>query len=172
MKLNIIEKEVLNPLGEPKKNKIKLNPIKSPIKTICYVDNTKPNADVILNHINHLFGNIDSINISKPAGAPAGDDDIQKAVKADLTILALGDCGSCTTWVILDAIKLERAGNSTISICSHKFSDFARNLAESYGASGLRILEIEHPIAGLDEEEIELKVQNVLQKLNKLIKIT
>ncbi|AXV37809.1 MAG: hypothetical protein CIT01_06145 [Methanobacterium sp. BRmetb2] len=171
MKLNIIEKDVLNPLGETAGDKIYLTPIKSNIRNISYLDNTKPNADLILDTIQEELKKLNNIRITKPAGAPASDEAIQKACESDLVFLAVGDCGSCSTWVILDAIRLEKVGIPTISICSHKFSDFARMLAESHGAYGLRILELDHPIVGVDEDGIILKVQNIIPEIKKITKM-
>ncbi|GAB4306959.1 MAG: UGSC family (seleno)protein [Methanobacteriaceae archaeon] len=169
MKVNIIEKEVLNPLGDTDTKKINLKPLNPNINVICYLDNTKPNADVILKTIQREIASPKSFKIIKPAGAPASNRDILRACKSDMVILAVGDCGSCSTWVILDAIKLERMGIPTISICSRQFSDYARMLAKSYGAPDLRIFDIEHPVAELDEEEIKLKVKSIIIKIKKLL---
>lgn len=168
MKIKIIEKEVLDPLGETSGAKMKLVPIAKGIGKISLIDNTKPNADVILNTIKENLKNMDFLNVKKPAGAPATPEQIKEACKADVSILAVGDCGSCTTWVILDAIRLEKEGTPTISICSHKFSQFARSLARSQGADNLRIVEIEHPISGQKKEEIEAKTQDLIPKIKNL----
>lgn len=168
MRIKIIEREVLNPLGETSVEKLELNPIPRKIGKISLIDNTKPNADVILNIIKENLKNMDFLNVKKPAGAPATPEQIKKACKADMSILAVGDCGSCTTWVILDAIKLEKEGTPTISICSHKFSQFARSLARSHGANNLRIVEIEHPISGQKKEEIVAKTQDLIPKIKNL----
>ncbi|MCE7699225.1 MAG: hypothetical protein K8E24_010555, partial [Methanobacterium paludis] len=96
---------------------------------------------------------------------------IEKAADAELSILALGDCGSCTTWVVLDAIRLEKRGVPTISICSHHFAPFARELAGSYGAKNLRIVEIEHPIAGLSEKDVKAKTLKIIPKIKEILGI-
>src|SRR3974390_836059 len=102
MKVKIIEKDVLNPLAEKEVLKMEINPIPDKISKISLFDNTKPNADVILDTIQK---NLDDINFSwikKPAGAPATPQQIKTAAEADVSILAVGDCGSCTSWIILD----------------------------------------------------------------------
>ena len=81
----------------------------------------------------------------------------KSAANAEIVILALGDCGSCCSWVILDAIRLEKMGTPTISICSDRFLNFALELAKSHGAEDLNILRIKHPVAGLSKQEIEEK---------------
>ena len=106
---------------------------------------------------------------TKGAAEGASKEDILTASRSDLCILALGDCGSCTTWTILDAIRLEKLGISTISICSSKFVDFAKLLAESNGAKNLKILSIEHPIAGQKNSDVKNKTNDVLVKIKELI---
>ena len=153
MKVKITEKEVMDPLGESAANKIELTRVPEKISKISFFDNTKPNADIILNTI-ALNLNINSIKVEKPAGAAATEEQLKKAANVDLSIIAVGDCGSCSTWVILDAIRLEKEGTPTISICSDKFTEYAKSLAKSYGADDLKIVEITHPISGQKEEEI------------------
>ncbi|MBI5680935.1 MAG: hypothetical protein HZC47_08585 [Methanobacterium sp.] len=168
MRVNVVAKDVMDPLGESAAAKIEITAIPPKINKITYFDNTKPNADIILNTIKENL-KIDSIDAQKPAGAPATKEQIEKAKKGDLVILALGDCGSCTTWVILDAIRLEKKGIPTISICSHKFVEYAHSLAKAQGAENLRIVEINHPIAGLKEDEVKLKSEEIIPSIKKLI---
>lgn len=173
MKVKIIEKEVLSPLAEEKVVKIEINPIPNIINKISLFDNTKPNADLILETIQkNIKKNSDFISfirVKKPAGAPATPQQIKKAAKADVSILALGDCGSCTTWVILDAVRLEKEGTPTICICSHQFTSFAHELAKSHGLEKLRIIEIEHPIAGQSKPIVEDKTVRILPEIKNLL---
>jgi hypothetical protein len=169
MNIKIKEREVLNPLAEKDTIQIKLNPLPQKMSVIALLDNTKPNADLILNTIQENLEADNFIRINKPTGDSATSKQIKKVIKADLVILALGDCGSCTTWLILDALKLEKKGIPTISICSHVFSPFARELAESYGANSLRIMEIEHPLAGQSDESVKTKTKKIINQMNKIL---
>jgi len=170
MRVNVIEKEVMNPLAETAANKIKISSIPNKISKITYFDNTKPNADIILNTIKENLG-IDSIDAQKPAGDGATEEQMKEAHKGDLVILALGDCGSCTTWVILDAVRLEKEGKPTICICTHKFADYGKSLAKAQGTEDLRIFEIDHPIAGLKEDEVKVKTEKIIPEIKKLLKL-
>ena len=170
MRVKVTEKEVMDPLAETATEKTEISPIPGKIGKITYFDNTKPNADVILEKIQENL-NIKYIKAIKPAGAPAADEQMNEAKKGDLVILALGDCGSCTTWVILDAIRLEKEGIPTICICTHKFTDYAYSLAKAQGAEDLRIVEIEHPIAGLEEDAVKAKTEKIIPEIKKLLKI-
>ena len=171
MKVKIVEKDILNPLAENEAIKLEINPIPENINKISLFDNTKPNANLILKIIAESLDNINFHRVIKPAGAPATPQQLENAVQADLSILALGDCGSCTSWVILDAIRLEKDEIPTISICSHKFITYAKELARSHGMENLRIVEIEHPIAGQSQDRVERKVKKILPEIEALLKL-
>lgn len=171
MRVKLTEKDVLNPVGEVKKKKINLNPLPYDFDQVSLLDNTKPGASIILKVLSESLGNREFLCVKKPAGAPATDQQIMKASASDLAILALGDCGSCASWVVLDAIRLERRGTPTISIFSDHFAPFARQLAESHGMGDLRILEIEHPIAGLGNDEVEEKAFKIVSNLLYILQI-
>lgn len=171
MKIKVIEKEVMDPLAETMAQKIEISPIPEKISKITYFDNTKPNADVILNTVREKL-NIEHIEAIKPAGAPATEEQMKIAKKGDVVILALGDCGSCTTWVILDAIRLEKEGKPTLCICTHEFTEYAHSLAKAHGAEDLRIVEIQHPIAALEEDEVKEKTLKIIPEIKKLLNIT
>jgi hypothetical protein len=174
VKVNVTEREIMDPLADFGGEKIDLNEIPSKISKISLFDNTKPNADVILETIESqlkgMLKGVEIIHSEKPAGAGATPEQLQKAAQGDVSILALGDCGSCTNWVILDAIRLEKEGVATISICSHKFASFARNLAQAHGAEGLRILEVEHPIAGREKDEVQEKTLRIVPEIKEILK--
>ncbi len=171
MNVKIIEREVLNPLGETEMDKVEINPLPKELSRISLFDNTKPGANIILETVLESLGEIEFSDVKKPAGASATPQQLKNAADAKLSILALGDCGSCTTWVVLDAIRLEKKGVPTISICSHHFAPFARELAESYGAKDLRIVEIEHPIAGLSEEDVKAKTLKIIPEIKEILGI-
>jgi len=168
MRVKIIEREVLNPLADTDSKKIKINPIPKNIDALILFDNTKPNANIILDFISKEidFERLNKFN--KPPGAPASEEQIEN-VQADLAILASGDCGSCTTWLVLDAIKLEKQGTPTISICSNIFAPFARELAKSYGAAELKIVEVKHPLAGQSEGIIRSRADQAIDQIKKMI---
>jgi hypothetical protein len=171
MRVKVVEKEVLNPLADLDSVKIDLNSIPYDFETVSLVDNTKPGADIILKFLAENLGKRKFIDVKKPAGAAATNQQLKKACKGDIALLALGDCGSCSSWVVLDAIRLEKMGTPTIAICSTSFSDFAHELAGSHGAQDLNILSVEHPIAGLSKEQIEGKIRKILPALRYILQI-
>lgn len=171
MKVRLVEREVLDPLGVVQADKLKVNPLPEDFEKVSILDNTKPGAEIILDILAESLGNREFIKVKKPAGAPATPEQIDNASSGEIVILALGDCGSCTSWVILDAIRLEKMGIPTISICSTHFAPFARELAKSHGMDELRILEIKHPIAGLSTDEVNEKARKLIPSFLYLLQI-
>jgi hypothetical protein len=171
MQVKIVEKDILDPLGDIDQVKLDLNPIPHDFEFISLVDNTKPGADVILSSLAENLGKRKFITIKKPAGAPATMKQLEIASEGEIALIALGDCGSCSSWVILDAIRLEKKGVPTISICSEKFTEFAHKIAKSHGAEDLRILSVEHPIAGSSNNEIQIKTLPIIPSLKYILQI-
>jgi hypothetical protein len=171
MRVKVVEKEVLDPLAEIKTIRENINKIPDDFNIVSIINNTKPGADIVLSVVAETLGKRNFINVKKPAGAPATPQQLEKAGNGELAVLALGDCGSCSSWVILDAIRLEKMGVPTLSICSTKFSKFAHELARSHGAEDLRILSVKHPIAGISEDEIREKTMEILPSLRYILQI-
>ena len=171
MNVKVIEKDLMDPLAEINNVKVDLNNIPYDFEHVTLLDNTKPGADVVLEFVEENLGNRKFNWVKKPAGAPATIKQLEMAAKSEIVFLALGDCGSCSSWVILDAIRLEKMGIPTVSICSDKFLPFAHELAKSHGAEKLNILSVEHPIAGLSKEEIVKKTLEILPSLRYILQI-
>ena len=171
MNVKVIEKDLMDPLAEINEVNIDLNHIPDDFEYVTLLDNTKPGADVVLKVVEENLGKRKFNWVKKPAGAPATIKQIDQAAESEIVFIALGDCGSCSSWVILDAIRLEKMGIPTISICSDRFSPFAHELARSHGAQKLNILSVEHPIAGLSRKEIVKKTVEILPSLRCILQI-
>lgn len=169
MKVKVVEKDVMDPVAETGECKIDLNRVAPDFTKLTLFDNTKPGADVILDYLGDNLGKPEVIRVKKPAGAPATQNQLAKAALGEVVILGLGDCGSCSSWVILDAIRLEKLGVPTISICSTSFSDFSHELAKAHGAENLSIIKVQHPIAGTSVSEIQEKTRQILPLIKELL---
>jgi hypothetical protein len=74
--------------------------------------------------------------------------------EADFVVYALGDCGSCTSWCIRDAVELEALGVPTAVIVSKVFEPLGHFEAESLGMADLPLLVVPHPVASLPLAEL------------------
>jgi hypothetical protein len=92
--------------------------------------------------------------------------------KCDLVIIASGDCGSCTSYVIHDAVELEKRRTPTISVCTSEFLALGRVEAEALNMPYLAILEIPHPLGGLKIEAVRAKADGAIDELMALVKMS
>lgn len=143
--------------------------------TIGLLDNTKPNAEVLLTEIaGELQRRYDagkSVMYTKGYfGTPMEREMLDQLVQdCDLVITAVGDCGSCSAATVADGIMLERAHVPAVSIVSDSFLVSGRAMAEVQGFAGYRFVAVEHPVASLDAEQIRARVQTVLPEVLRIL---
>lgn len=162
-----IDEEILDPTGEVgdkgRKYRLADRPESLNGKRIVLYSNNKQNSDHFLEgvaeSIKEEYPEADISEVMyKPTASSPGDkwDLIDEAEEeADIVLLAYGDCGSCTTYTVYDAIEFERRGIPTASFSSEKFINLGRYDALHRGAPGLPLIEFDHPIANLDAEEVK-----------------
>lgn len=143
--------------------------------TLGLLDNTKPNAAVLLSEIASKLrsrcGVGESIEYAKGYfGTPMEEDLLKQIVQdCDLVVTAVGDCGSCSAATIADGILLERAGVPAVSICSDSFVMSARAMAKVQGFPGFEFAAVRHPVASLDTEQIRGRVQGILLEVLRIL---
>lgn len=74
---------------------------------------------------------------------------------SDAAIVGLGNCGSCTSWTIADALRAAETGIPTIAVATAHFEGLARNLAKRGGRSGLRLHVLPYPLDILPKDEVD-----------------
>lgn len=73
---------------------------------------------------------------------------------SDMAIVGLGNCGSCTSWTIADALRAADTGMPTIAVATAHFEGLAHNLAKRGGRSGLRLHILPYPLDILPKEQV------------------
>lgn len=68
-----------------------------------------------------------------------------------------------------DGILLERAGVPAVSICTDSFLLPARAMAKVYGFPGFQFVTVPHPIASLDEDQIQARARDVLPEVLRIL---
>jgi hypothetical protein len=130
---------------------------------IGVLDNSKANARQILvtvgAEIAAKTGAIVSHAVCKPtASRPCPEPMFEEMlVKADVIVMGVGDCGSCTTWSVHDMAAFEDAGRPVSLIVTDVFKDMATAVAESLGYHDAPLAVTSHPIGGLARDELEVK---------------
>lgn len=131
---------------------------------VTLYSNNKQNSDHFLQGVTEAIAVDHGIEVSevvyKPAASSPGSrwgliDEV--AANSDVVLLAYGDCGSCTTYTVSDAIEFERRGIPTVSYSTDEFIQLGQYDAFHRGCPGLPIVEFEHPIASLDGAEVTAK---------------
>jgi hypothetical protein len=71
---------------------------------------------------------------------------------------------------VLDSILLEKAGVPAISIVTDAFVDTGKVMASKWGIPQFRFLSVPHPVANLNDEELDLRADDLLNEVIKLLK--
>ena len=70
---------------------------------------------------------------------------------------------------MLDAILMERAGTAAIAIVTEPFRATGEAMAAAWGMSGYPFLETPHPIANLDDKELDARADRLLEAVEALL---
>jgi len=145
--------------------------------TLGIIDNTKPNAAVILSQLGDIlkerygFKEVRSY-VKNYFGTPMTPDLLkQVAEECDVVVTAVGDCGSCSAATVADGIMLEREGIPAVSICTDSFVASAQAMAEVQGFPNYAFVTMAHPVASLDAEELQERVTTALPEVTKILAV-
>ena len=146
--------------------------------TVGLLDNTKPNATLLLDeivaHLRRDYG-IGEVKhyVKDYFGTPVKDELFQQIVsEVDIVITAVGDCGSCSAATVADGIMFERAGIPTVSITSDSFAMSGRAMAEVQGFPGFQFVMVQHPVASLDTEHIRGRADQAVPDALRILGVT
>lgn len=146
--------------------------------TVGLLDNTKPNASVLLREVAELLkaehGVAETRIYAKGYFGTPMTEDLRDQVVAecDVVITAVGDCGSCSAATVADGILLERAGKPTASICTDSFSPSGNAMAQVQGFPGFEFVTVEHPMASLDNDQIRERARAALPQILRILGLT
>lgn len=171
---------VLDPTSKRRRQDIELAPRLSTIEggVIGFLWNDKPNANFLLERFAELLmdklGPAEIMHRHKFSAADPAPEEIVNELsrKCDVVIIASGDCGSCTSYVIHDAVELEKRRTPTISVCTNEFLALGRVEAEALNMPYLAILEIPHPLGGSKREAVRAKADDAIDELIALVKMS
>jgi len=71
---------------------------------------------------------------------------------------------------VLDSILLEREGIPAISIVTDAFVETGNIMASNWGVPGFRFLSVPHPVANLNDEELDQRADDVVNEVVELLK--
>ena len=70
---------------------------------------------------------------------------------------------------MLDAILFERTGTPAIAVITEPYRPTGQAMATSWGMPGYRFLEVPHPIANLDEKELDERADRLVEQVVALL---
>jgi hypothetical protein len=85
----------------------------------------------------------------------------QIARENDIVLTAIGDCGSCCSCCIRDAVALERLGKPTAAIITTEFVHETELTRAAIGMPGLKAVVIDHPVSSITAEEVAARVVQI-----------
>ncbi|MGO2113050.1 MAG: UGSC family (seleno)protein [Pseudoclavibacter sp.] len=135
------------------------------------LDNTKPNATLLLEALGELLTTTQKVGSTKLYtkdyfGTPAKQELLDEIVReSDIVVTAVGDCGSCSAATVADGLLLEQAGVPTVSITSDSFFASGRAMATVQGFPDFEFMAVPHPVASLNGDEIRGRAEQALPQV-------
>jgi hypothetical protein len=83
------------------------------------------------------------------------------AANNDLVLTAIGDCGSCCSCCIRDAVALEKLGIPSAAIITTEFERETELTRMALGMQGLIPIVIDHPVSSITQAEVESRAAQV-----------
>jgi hypothetical protein len=154
--------KVLNPVQDPVDQHYALAPRLETLsgKTLGLYSNLKLNATKLLDMIAGELAKDGDFKIQRGEYSmwnlmePDAWSDIDRC---DAVILANGDCGSCSSSGIANAVSLETRGIPTMLVTTPPFVAACTTMAVISGIKDLRWAVVEHPIGNATDEELRAK---------------
>ncbi|OBK21308.1 hypothetical protein A5634_00490 [Mycobacterium asiaticum] len=92
----------------------------------------------------------------------------QIATENDIALTAIGDCGSCCSACVNDAVRLEQAGVPTVAIVTTEFELEARLQRESRGLASLEPAVASHPISSLTLDQLDDRAAEIAPQARRI----
>lgn len=144
-------------------------------KTVGLVDNGKQNAGRFVDELGKLlvdrYGVGSVVLRKKPVATVDAPAELLEDLhdSADLVVIGVGDCGSCSAAAVADGIALERLGTPAAVVCTESFKATADAMAVVRGAAGYRYATVEHPMAGLPGDDVRARAESVADEVVSLL---
>lgn len=125
-------------------------------RRVGLLHNGKPGGEHILAGIRERIGSEHpgvEFDFRFKAHASAGAPFLDELVGYwDAAVIAVGDCGSCSSWAVRDGVELEKRGIPSVVFVSDPFGTMSRLFAEQLDMPNLAIIAVPHPLAHLPAE--------------------
>lgn len=89
----------------------------------------------------------------------------EMAAAADVVLVGLGDCGSCSACSLHVAIDLERRATPSAAICTKPFLKSGQAMAVRHGFTGYEFVMVEHPLSSIGTDELRERAREALPQV-------
>jgi hypothetical protein len=141
---------------------------------VALLDNGKIGASQLLDRIEDILreehGVTSFIRRRKPdASRSVPPQLLEELIEADALVTATGDCGSCSSCTLHDAIEAERAGVPAVAVITDRFKRTAQSIADVNGVPGYGFAVVGHPVANADEQALRAKAAAAVAQIVPLL---
>lgn len=144
-------------------------------KRLGLLDNGKTNAVKFLEMVAEIlverYG-VGSVKMFHKAALskPAKPETIAELVaESDFVVTGIGDCGSCSTNSVHDAIEMEKLGVPAVAICTEAFRLGLDTLTQMRGMPDYRFAIVPHPLGVLFDDELRQRAELAAPQVEQII---
>ncbi len=170
---------IMDPTGQTTRAEGALQPAHRPEslrhRSVGLLDNGKQNAGLFVEELGKVlverYGVGSVVLRKKPVATVDAPPELLEDLRrsAEVVVIGVGDCGSCSAAAVADGIALERLGTPTAVVCTESFEATADAMAAVRGAPGYRYATVEHPMAGLPGDEVRARAEGVADEVASLL---
>jgi hypothetical protein len=92
----------------------------------------------------------------------------QIAQENEIVLTAIGDCGSCCSCCIRDAVALEKLGIPSAAIITTEFVKETELTLQALGMTNFTPIVIDHPVSSITQDEIERRVRQIKEQAEEI----
>ena len=86
----------------------------------------------------------------------------------DIVLTAIGDCGSCCSCCVRDAVALEKLGVPAAAIITTEFVRETQLTRQALGMPDFEPVVIDHPVSSITQEEIGTRVRQIRENAERI----
>src|SRR5215470_11666936 len=86
----------------------------------------------------------------------------------DIVLTAIGDCGSCCSCCIRDAVALEKLGVPSAAIITTEFVRETQLTRQALGMPDFEPVVIDHPVSSITQKEIGMRVHQIRERAERI----